>query len=77
MLHNLEREADGIGVHVNVDKTEYMCFNQRGDISTVKGDPLKLVDNFTYLKSGVSSTENDINMQLAKTWTANDRLSVI
>ena len=37
-----------------------MCFNQRGDISTLKGRSLKLVDKFTYLKRSVSSTENDI-----------------
>ena len=54
-----------------------MCFNQRGDISTLKGGPLKLVDKFTNLGSSVSSTENDINMWLAKAWTAIDRLLVI
>ena len=26
-LHSLERAAGGIGLHVNADKTEYMCFN--------------------------------------------------
>ena len=36
------------------DKTEYMCFNQRGDIFTLKSGPLKLVDKFTYLGSSVS-----------------------
>ena len=54
-----------------------MCFNQRGNISTLKGGPLKLVDKFTYLGSSVSSTKNDINMWLAKAWTAIDRVSVI
>ena len=54
-----------------------MCFNQRGDISTLKGGHLKLVDKFTYFQSSISSTENDINMRLAKAWTAIDRLSVI
>ena len=63
-------------IHVNTDKTEYMCFNQRGDISTLKSGPLKLVDKFTYLGSSVSSAKKDINMQLAKAWTAIDRLSV-
>ena len=66
LLKSLERAEGGIGLHVNADKTEYMCFNQRGDISTLKGGPLKLVDKFTYLKSSVSSTENDINTWLAK-----------
>ena len=58
--------AGGIGLHVNAEKTEYMCFNQRGDISTLNGGPLKLVDMFTYLGSSVSSTENDINTRTAK-----------
>ena len=76
MLNSLERVAGGIGSHVNADKTEYMCFNQRGHISTLKGGPLKLVDKFIYLGSSASSTETDINMRLAKAWTAIDRLSV-
>ena len=77
LLHNLERAAGGIGLHVNADKTEYMSFNQRGDISTLNGSSLKLVDKFPYLGNSVSSTENDINTRLAKAWTAINRLSVI
>ena len=34
-----------------------MCFNQAGDISTLEGTSLKLVDKFTYLGSSVSSTK--------------------
>ena len=77
LLYSLQRAAGGIGLDVNAKKTEYMCFNQTGDISTLKVGPLKLVDKFTYLGSSVSSTEKDINMRLAKSWTAIDRLSVI
>ena len=44
LLHSLERAVAGIGLHVNALKTEYMCFNQRGDISTLNGSSLKLVD---------------------------------
>ena len=77
LLHSLEWAAAGIGLHVNADKTEYMCFNQRGSISTLKGGLLKPVDKFTYLGSSVSSTEKDINMQVAKARTAINRLSVI
>ena len=55
----------------------YFYFNQRGDSSTLRGGPLKLVGKFTYLKSSVSSTKNDINILLAKVWTAIKRLSVI
>ena len=75
-LHSLERAAAGTGLHINADKTENMYFNQRGDISTLNGSSLKLVDKFTYLGSSVSSTEIDINTRLAKAWAAIDRLSV-
>ena len=54
-----------------------MCYNQTGDISTLDGTSLKLVDKFTYLGSSVSSTEKDIDTRLTKTWTAIDRLSII
>ena len=77
LLHSLEWAAGGIGLHVNADETEYMCFNQRGNISTLNGSSLKLVDKFTYLGSSVSSTETDIKMWLAKAWTTVDRLSII
>ena len=72
--HSLERAATGIGLRINAKKTEYMCFNQRGDISSLKDEPLKLVYKFTYAGSSVSSTENDIKTWLAKTWAAIDRL---
>ena len=69
LLHSLEQTAAGIGLHVNAHKTEYMSFNQTGDISTL--------DKFTYLGSSVSSTEKDIYTRLTKVWTAIDRLSII
>ena len=77
LLHTLERAAAGICLHVNAHKTEYMRINQTGDIFTLNGNSLKLIDKFTYLGSNVSSTEKDINTWLAKAWTANDRVSVI
>ena len=57
LAHSLERAVTGIGLHVNAHKTEYMCFNQVGDISTQDGTSLKLADKLTYLGSSVSSTE--------------------
>ena len=54
-----------------------MCYNQTGDISTLEGTPLKLVDKFTYLGSSVESTEKDIDTRLTKAWTAINRLSTI
>ena len=39
LLHSLEKAAGSIGLRVNADKTEYVCFNQsqRGDISNQTG----------------------------------------
>ena len=50
---------------------------KRGDISTLEGTPLKLVDKFTYLGSSVESTEKDMETRLTKAWTAINRLSII
>ena len=77
LLHSLERAAAGIGLHVNAHKTEFMCFNRKGDISTPDRNSLKVVDKFTYLGSSVSSTEKDIGTRLTKAWKAIDRLSII
>ena len=63
--------------YVNAHKTEYLCYNQTGDISTLDGTSLKLVDKFPYLGSSVSSTEKDIDTRLTKAWTAIDSRSII
>ena len=62
-------EATLIGLHLNADKIEYICFNQRGNISTLNGSSLKLVDKLI--------NRADINTWLAKAWTAINRLLVI
>ena len=77
LLHSSDRAAAGIGLHVNVHKTEYIFYYQTGDISTLDETSLKLVDKFTYLGNSVSSTEKDIDTRLTKAWTAIDRLSII
>ena len=74
-LHSLKLAAGGIDLLVNADKTG--SFNQRGDIYTLNGSSLKLVNKFTYLRSIVSSTENDINTRLAIACTPIDRWSII
>ena len=48
-----------------------------GDITTLDGTSLKLVDKFSYLGSSVSSTEKDIDTWLTKAWTAIDKVSFI
>ena len=53
----------------------FMCSKQEV-ISTLSSKPLKLVGQFTYLDSNILSTESDVNIHLAKVWTAIDRLSL-
>ena len=77
LQNSLEQAAAGIGFYVNAHKTEYMCFNLTGDISTLDGSSLSLGDKFTYLGSSISSTEKDIDTRLTKAWTAIDKLSII
>ena len=60
--HYMEWAAADIGLHVNAGKTEYMWFNERGDISTQNGSSIKLVDKFTYLGSSILSTETNKGM---------------
>ena len=47
------------------DKTEFMCFNQNGAIS-LNDKPLQLVDDFTYLRSNITSNESDINILIGE-----------
>ena len=70
LLHSLEKVARAIGLYMNANKMEYMCFKQKGAICTFSSKPLKLVYQFTYLSSNISLTESDVNICLAKTWNA-------
>ena len=45
---------------MNANKIEFMCFEQKGIISTQSGKPLKLVDQFAYLGSS-SSKYNEVS----------------
>ena len=61
-------------LHLTVCK---QTMDQTGDISSLDGTSLKLVDKFTYLGSSVSSTEKEIDTRLTKASRAIDRLSII
>ena len=46
-LQSLEEAPGIIGLYVNVDKTEFMCFKLERAICTSSGKPLKFADHFT------------------------------
>ena len=73
--HSQERAAVGMSLHVNANKTRYMCFKRKRAIPTISGKLLKFVDKFTNLGTNISPIESDVNICLMKMWTANDMLS--
>ena len=70
LLHSLEQSVGSIGRYVKADRTKYMCFKQKGKISTVSGKPLELVGQLWCLGSSISSTEHDVGIRLTKVWNA-------
>ena len=52
LLHSQAQAAGGISLYVNANKTE---FKQKEAIFMLSGKPLKLMDQFTYFSSNISS----------------------
>ena len=77
LLYILEQAAGCINLNMNANKIKYNCFKQKGAISTQIGKLLKLVGQFTYLGSKISSTENDVYLRPAKAWNTIHGLSII
>ena len=77
-LLRLEVAAEQIGLHTNEAKTEFMSYNQpEGDFITLNGSKLKQVDDFLYLGSWVNSCDKDINVRIAKSWTALHKMDTV
>ena len=53
-------------IYVNANKTDFIYFKLEGAITTLSCKPLKLVDQFTYIGSYISSAESNVNVRLAK-----------
>ena len=66
LLHNLKQGARSIGLFVNLDKNDFICFNQYGGHFLVKSKPLKLINQFIDLGGNISSTESDIYNRISK-----------
>ena len=54
-----------------------MSFKQEGAILTLSGKPLRFVDQFTYLCSNISLTENNVNICIMKVWTDIEMLMIM
>ena len=77
LLLVLEQAASEIGLKINAKKTEYLPINCEGIIQTQNDQILKSVDNYSYLGSVISSSEKDIEIRIAKAWTALERSNII
>ena len=65
-----------IGLDVNPDKTMSMCFNE-GSLSSASVNPLKVVGQYIYLSSNISSIESHVNIHIGVAWGAIERLWTI
>ena len=60
LFYILQQSAAFIGLHVNVTKTEYMCYNPDGPIENLNKTPLKKEDHFVNLGSKSSVEHNGL-----------------
>ena len=52
-----------------------MCFNENSAIS-INGKPQKLINQFIYLGSNISSNESIVNICIGKAWTIIDHMEI-
>ena len=64
-------------MYVNADKTEFMCYNTTGTMTSLIKHNIKEVEDFTYLGSNVASTEKDIDIRIGKAWGALNKLKQV
>ena len=77
LLHHLEVAAKEIGLRINAKKTEFISFNQAGQIKSLDGSNIKSVEDFTYLGSRIISSDSDIQVRKAKAWAALNKMDKI
>ena len=75
----MEQEYRKVGLKLNAKKTEVVAFNTSEvvNIQTVDGSILAVKDDFKYMGSYISSTENDIKIRKEQAWQALHRLKKI
>ena len=71
-IYSLDQRAGGSGLYMNADKTASMCLKKKDPFLLLV---VRLVDQFTYLGSNISSTERESDVPIVAVWTAIDRLT--
>ena len=82
LLNKLEEVSKEIGLNINTAKTEYMTLNidntdNTNKIKSLNGNEINKVNDFKYLGSYISSTEKDLDIRLAKSWSALNAMNKI
>ncbi|XP_047480157.1 uncharacterized protein LOC125032815 [Penaeus chinensis] len=77
LLHKVEEAAQEIGLYINESKTEYICFGETGQIVAKNGINIKRVNYFQYLGSWLNTTKHDVEIRIAKAWTAHIKMKTI
>ena len=80
LLQRLESAAMLVGLVMNENKTEYMCFHQgtpSPKLLAQSGYELKRVSDFLYLGSWVNTSERDLSVRIAKAWAASNKMDKI
>ena len=73
LLQSLEQASNGVGLYLNETKTE--CLNRclsNADlvVKTLNGASLKMVEDYVYLGSYISSSEKDFSVRKGMAWSA-------
>ena len=73
LLQSLEQASNGVGLYLNETKTE--CLNRclsNADllVKTLSGSSLKMVEDYVYLGSFISSSQKDFNTRKGMAWSA-------
>ena len=80
LLQSLEQASNCVGLYLNEKKTEYMnkCNNDSDFIiKTIQDKLLKMVSDYVYLGSYISSSEKDFLTRKGKAWAACNAMNKI
>ena len=73
LLQSLEQASNGVGLYLNETKTECLSrvlTNADLVVKTLGGASLKMVEDYVYLGSFISSSEKDFNTRKGMAWSA-------
>ena len=77
LLKILETAAASVGFYINTTKTKFIAVNTEGTITAQNGCDLEQVHDFNYLGSKIISSEKYIQVEIASSWSALNKLTPI